>query len=529
MISIALVVVLILGVNQVFTYTTQAVGAGEAINAAIRDSRAIGSSLDYDFAAIVPPGGGPNDSASLIISSSQIYAFRDKADRAADRDGDPRTRDLNNNKIEGEINVLGEQIRPWTYNYRNHRLDVLSFFARDLYSRQTGNYGNYADNMSSQEAWVWYGHLWLPDNTGNYFYNDPVSSKPTPTFPGFGTPLLNPNNLYATQFVLGRMAVLLREKSADVAPPTSYIADNAGYYQRFVDRTAVYPTGATLATDIEPLCGSAMSSTLPGDNAQFLLQDSRFDLAATSISAYKNKLQSYISNTTANANLPAWWDQMMDGNPNTTNPSGIAVSIPPKAGESVSTRFKCNPFAPKPLDAVGLAQASPYCLGGCSQFMVEYAGDYLIQDNDPAHLSTYGVQQTNPSNPTSYYGQDGQIDYVLIPPSPMPVPPVPRSQWRKQIVWYGMPRSTSTSPNINGYKGDVVPLSFYLNAAASFEKILPFNPAQGAASMKEGAQYICAWGPTDVKPKLIRITLTVDDPTGRLPEGQTFQYVFNVP
>jgi hypothetical protein len=53
--------------------------------------------------------------------------------------------------------------------------------------------------------------------------------------------------------------------------------------------------------------------------------------------------------------------------------------------------------------------------------------------------------------------------------------------------------------------------------------------ANGPMSMLSGAQYICAWGPTDVKPKLIRITLTLDDPTGRLPEGQTYQYVYAVP
>ena len=31
------------------------------------------------------------------------------------------------------------------------------------------------------------------------------------------------------------------------------------------------------------------------------------------------------------------------------------------------------------------------------------------------------------------------------------------------------------------------------------------------------------------KPKMIRIIFTLDDPNGKLPEGQTFEYVFNLP
>ena len=36
-------------------------------------------------------------------------------------------------------------------------------------------------------------------------------------------------------------------------------------------------------------------------------------------------------------------------------------------------------------------------------------------------------------------------------------------------------------------------------------------------------------GPNDQRPKLIRITMTLEDATGRLPDGQTYQYVFQVP
>jgi hypothetical protein len=46
--------------------------------------------------------------------------------------------------------------------------------------------------------------------------------------------------------------------------------------------------------------------------------------------------------------------------------------------------------------------------------------------------------------------------------------------------------------------------------------------------------YTAVWGPdTDAlgikRPKMIRIIATVDDPNGRLSDGQTFEYVINLP
>jgi hypothetical protein len=42
--------------------------------------------------------------------------------------------------------------------------------------------------------------------------------------------------------------------------------------------------------------------------------------------------------------------------------------------------------------------------------------------------------------------------------------------------------------------------------------------------------YTCAWGPSDTNlPKMIRIVVRVDDAEGRLSDGQTFEYVTNLP
>ena len=44
-------------------------------------------------------------------------------------------------------------------------------------------------------------------------------------------------------------------------------------------------------------------------------------------------------------------------------------------------------------------------------------------------------------------------------------------------------------------------------------------------------EYRCAWGPNDPKPKMIRIIMVVDDPSGRLQsrDGQSFEFVFELP
>ena len=51
--------------------------------------------------------------------------------------------------------------------------------------------------------------------------------------------------------------------------------------------------------------------------------------------------------------------------------------------------------------------------------------------------------------------------------------------------------------------------------------------------------YTCSWGddtdassagnPTIPRPKMIRITIGIDDPTGHLNTQQIYQYVFNLP
>jgi hypothetical protein len=48
------------------------------------------------------------------------------------------------------------------------------------------------------------------------------------------------------------------------------------------------------------------------------------------------------------------------------------------------------------------------------------------------------------------------------------------------------------------------------------------------------ARYTCVWGPDvnttyDPLPAMLRITLVMDEPAGRLAEGQTYEFVIDLP
>jgi hypothetical protein len=74
-----------------------------------------------------------------------------------------------------------------------------------------------------------------------------------------------------------------------------------------------------------------------------------------------------------------------------------------------------------------------------------------------------------------------------------------------------------------------------LNPGAPWEKdlttLLPVAPSGDYASMPVTNEYNCAWRGTDRMPKMVRITLVIDDPAGRNPnqDGQTFEYVYELP
>ena len=543
MISIALVLLLMLGINQVFKVTGEAVGTNQAISTGLRDARAIQSVLTSDFnawATDVPVANSP----PVIIRSERVSAFRNKADEQQDRDWilppptnpDPRlTVDIDGNGQEGESTVAGELIRPAIYNARSHRVDRMMFFGRGLFRRQTGGavpapnvYADeYVADMSSSEAWIWLGHLKRPDERGQPLTNNEQFPHRNPgelPDPTAGPPVYNDRNFYASDFVLGRMAMLCATGTDTSAPPDGVddeIVDRRGIPQHFIRRTASLIPPTTPPT-LSPLIQNVQSNEQNATN-RWAIQWSRYDVVNTTIAQFKGILTAWLeanpSGTYAYDHPSAWFNQMADW------------------------RFQGDPQPLRPYTTNNAARTTPVLLEHCSQFIVEFAGDFLKQD-----INTGALDPTNP------YQSDGTIDFLIDTSTGTPT---------RRIRWYGMPRDVAGSPNggpdgiiRGGASGanpnlliDVVPLRDVLGGTFTYtpsmvgaittefvERRLPWPtqlapPADYATSMVADDKYVVAWGPDTVdqpRPKMVRIIVTIDDPDGRIAEGQTFEYVFRV-
>lgn len=476
-ISIGIVVLVLVGVNTVFRTASDTAAVGQATSTTTRDMKAVQSVLANDWK------GFATDGPVMAIRSIAVPAFLSAADDSGDRDRDPRTRD----KGTGVETDLGRYI----YHDGNHRIDMFAFFARGSFQRQTGSDTAFVTPTSSNEAWMWYGPLLLPNNLA------------TPKFYGPGDPDTNStnrndNNRYATQWILGRRVILLRTQ----AP-----SDNKGYYPR---RTGLTPLTAS-STDI--------SST-------WTLQTSRFDLAQTSIDEYRPIVANVIS-----SGVLTWWQQFV---------------------------YNCygNPFVGSSPTSTTVAQAVPCFLNNCSQFMVEYAGDFLTQDNNSAS-PTFGQVPVVSGAPVD--ASDGMVDFVVDKSADPTGADPTHSKWIKRIRWYGLPRNintaddgatpmiraTGTGADAINQLIDVVPLRDVRAAAglptqvtgglpgqAAFERGLsPAIPATGNYADVGTLQqsYTCVWGPANVKPSMLRITVKVNDPTGRLANGQIYEFVLGQP
>jgi len=600
MISIAIVLILMLGINYIFTTVSSATGAGQALSAIGRDARAVQSVFNDDFRGAVT-----SDAPYIIIRSERQAQFRDQKDALSDENQQPD----NANLVDAGTETT---IAPTAMNYRMHRLDRIGFFSRGFFRRQTGNTAGspvgspeqFVSRMGSTEAAVWYGHLRLPDNGSTY-------PPPDSTFRNPGeTPLsTNPNNFYSTQWALGRMAMLLIEPDA-----TNIISDLDGQSQSYMRK------GITADGGLGPLVVNSQSS----DTTPLLLQESRYDLAGTTVSGYRTRLHGYLTSWQAGFGYSVGEAVIYNGlgyfcstshNPSTSSGAGGPPTIGTywnvtpiplwvdaanyTAGTSRVTyngyvyecvinhtasaasamtpdnrwywkvyaqdwytrfmmgptsRYRAMPYFAKPLDAFKMSQSAPILAQGCSQFAVEYAGDWITQDSLGEVTAPFS---------------DGVLDFVIPEQvdSPQATETAPPDAGVRRIRWYGYPRDVNGDGIVYAWRSvaplrsnnqipDVVPLRDVLRSAAAsgypdaansegmaFEHFQNWTYPTGAAatqpryaySATNGATflstaiYTCAWGPNDVKPKMIRIVMALDDPNARLNEAQTFEYVYTLP
>ncbi len=535
MVSIAVALILLLGVNQVFKASSELAGSGQALSHDQQLSHTVKQVITNDLKR------GAWDSGVLAIRCEQRYAFRNSLDRQGAQSPDPSQDPL--------WVANGGTIPAYIVNRRSHRIDRIGFFARGLFSRQTT-----PPNMTPQpltvlnranEAWIWFGHLSLPNNK---FVSGSFPSQwftPVDATAGFFSPgdpnTNNDNNFDASDWILGRFATLLGGSEAtDSQNPDTLVGPGS----------ISPPFLAPLTFD-----SFALKSNSGGtDTAEMSLHD----FARTSISDYTTQLAQFMVSGSGDPNWMNWM-------------------IGYDTGRKTDHRYRGVPFIPSTVDPgsprvtpVSLEWLAPCMAKGCAQFIVEYAGNYLTQNDDPGQSDDGKVlnPRPDPNNPN-------HIDYVM---STVVDPQTNTTSYIRKIRWYGFPRDVNGQPGIQ-YDDvlplrDVIALSGFTNTGffPPFESFgAGFPPAQTSPGSIDysalqvpntpsnpqsnvDTSYACGWGaaippfpnkplpsssavtppvqwtswPTYGLPKLLRITIALDDGSGRLADAQFYEFVIDL-
>jgi hypothetical protein len=348
---------------------------------------------------------------------------------------------------------------------------------------------------------------------------------------------------------LGRMVMMLRGGDDDPATGGSQLQDAAGDNQVYIERIA------TAAGALSPLTWGSPATNGTTAVTGFPVQTSRYDLAHTTITEFLADVLAQSGQPWATPPVaPAtgggeeWWQRLLYELPHT--------SPIPAGGRARSDdyRYAANRFFARPLDAAKAARVAPILANGCAQFIVEFAGDYITQTNTPGAAGDGAI-----TNAIS----DGITDFVVERRT--------GGALTRRTRWYGMPRDVAaydpaTTPAKDGGADGRIEIG---TAAAPGVDVLPVRDLRGLSpipppplptdgqtferyvteelpapasgddylapgAMPPEARYTCAWGPDvdptrDPLPQQLRITIVLDEPAGRLAEGQTYEYVIDLP
>jgi hypothetical protein len=519
MIAIAIALLLIVGISQLFAIAQRTTSTGTSLLEVNLKQRSMQTVFNGDFHALVSDSA---ESPGFVIASYAAKAFRNQSDfDTATDQNDPG----NFGPTYASVPGLSQ---AYTTSSRIHRLDRMGIFGRDVYHRQTADAPALSSFTTSNEAFIWYGHLALPNNPeiSNWDPLNPggAASAAAAWFnPGApdGASSKNDNDLFASSWILGRVVTLLAE---------SITTEEQYPFVNFVNVPPAPNTAIPLSL-LPPVSQSNISNT-----PAFA---SRFDLSFNPISQCR---QTLAQNT-------RWWANITG----MTTVGGIGSPI------TADQRYFANPFPTKgtiftaatsgPWLSASAAQTTPIFLRGCTQFIVEFAGNFVTQDQNNATSNTlFGRVSAPTPDPT------GKLDFIPARDA--------AGNWTRQTRWYGFPRDVNGTDASGGAIigkpegtldiNDVIPLRTFLTALGyggtpvPFERTVPtltlptttmnFRASIPGALPQASEPYVAAWGQDTLPwsgvgslPKLIRITIAVDEPNGRLNNEQTFEYIFTMP
>lgn len=598
LIALALISFMLVGISRIFSMTSSTISTGQGVSSALRQHRAVGQSLSTAFLGysasgdidrsddssgmlpLVIPESSSRGAPFLMINNFRTPTFRSAeaartafsqpvaSDTYATQSLKTRQVDLNG---DGAINPAstgagGEVIPLYYYGERNFRTDTISFFGQGNFRSQTGSAGTFVSDIRSTECWYWYGHCRvfngeIANSHLSQTYGSPGDIETSGNRP-------NPNHRYANQFILGHMQGLLIEPQYAGGSSTGdkTVLTGGGEPVYFLGRRWNEPTDATITGGSERndvltpfyynsggFGGSYVQRYNPGTGTNYavnfqneaatgsaaandrtLTYHTRTDIIGSGVESLRQRVRFLESIRPRNDNVD-WW-----------------TTIYTNWNERLWTNPFTSSLSADPTQA--LARRVPLLAEGCSQFIVEYAGDFITQD------PLTGARAMLPAGALP----DGELDFAMV-------------NGVKQVRWYGMPRDVDGNGVILGNAGavpsqaimespDVIYLRDIRGGVSSFERPSSVNPsvvpmpkaltrydnvvAEGAVTdgdvnlMRQNAsRYTCAWGASEFEtpvvtlpdgrelydvPQMIRIIVEISDQKGRLGEPVTQEYVFPV-
>jgi len=478
LVAIALLAIIMVAVTTIFRTAGQTVAMGIAITDANRAIAAAGQQFHQD-----------------IIGYSDTDPYVDGSGLWTANETDPSyappflfLRNFTQNSYRDQNALTANTTEAF-------RLDSIGFFTRGAFKRQTGS-NQLIDLMPVfTRAYVWYGHLRLTDGNG-------LNPRP-PGYVNTNWQVDNPTNYFASQWILGRRAVLL----GDVIPTGSqqgHIVDYLGQQVHFYGRDWD-PAGTQAGenyqwdpTRLTPL-SSAAQATLYDQSGYIATEkftESRYDLVGLNREQtwgdYRDLVQTYQTRFQAGNPLysPSWVERYF-----TTRHVGSPT-------EAIDIDWAQSTIANNKANFQTLAAlAVPILLRNCTSFTVEFAGDYVDQDA-AGNVKSGSNANFDVTDPATWH-LDGVIDYDVV-------------NGRQQIRWYGLGNTVQSK------RGCTNPMPFEL--------------------LSNATTYTCGWTrdmlclplttpvtpQPSLAPRLLRLTVNVTDPQGRIVEDMTRQFVLPV-